>query len=157
MVFPQNLNETRHLNHFKPHLMSLVLSLVTEDQGKEISKEEARAAPKLILELWQAAKLRSWPRRRCLAKWSVKSIGITSSCTISVLEKKGFGAWGRWLVWAVFFFMDTLHPAPLPLLLIYGICVAYFTVLLLWAEVEVWKANSSVCFCLAIYFHKMVV
>lgn len=40
LVFPQNLNESRHLDSVELHLMSPVLSSVPEEQGKEVSKEE---------------------------------------------------------------------------------------------------------------------
>lgn len=67
------------------------------------------------------------------AKSPVKSMGITRSWSISVLEKWCFGAQGRgrYLVWVVAFFMNSLHSAVLSFLLIFVTCVACFTDLLL--------------------------
>lgn len=42
LIFPRNVNETRHLDGFRARLMNSVLSSVTREQGKEVSKEEEK-------------------------------------------------------------------------------------------------------------------
>lgn len=121
-----------------------------KSKAKKSARRKTRRSAKLVLELWQAAKLRSWPRQRCLAQRSVKSTGITRSESI-YLREKGWLELGEAVGLGCFLLYELFSSY----LLVCRMCVDSFTASLLWAKVEAWKGNDSICFCWDSYFHQM--